>query len=256
MVLHDAHVIKRFEYIEHLEHEIAWYDFTQEADYWAKRSGITRTEAAMLLCRFEPREQSYDDAKRMSTGDMRIDKESIKNESSRLQNLERGLMDVEREDPRPRTLRDWHQAARTLGLAYHPWIDRYMEATASSALPVADTIAPEPQAVKTAEQRQAVVVPAPVPDPATPTAAAKIRSVRRTWLDVAGPYIVQVMKAEGCTTAKELFRALEKKAGPNSPFDRGFGNNREKLYVREIAQSLSVKTVQNNWEKVRELAQK
>lgn len=78
----------------------------------------------------------------------------------------------------------------------------------------------------------------------------------RTWLDVSSAYIVEVMQAGQYATAKELYRALEAKAGPNAPFDKGTGASRGSLFVREIAQPLSVKTVQNNWPVLRELARK
>ena len=82
------------------------------------------------------------------------------------------------------------------------------------------------------------------------------RAKPRTWWDVSSAYIVEVMQAGQYATAKELYRALEAKAGPNAPFDKGTGANRGSLFVREIAQPLSVKTVQNNWPALRELAKK
>lgn len=78
----------------------------------------------------------------------------------------------------------------------------------------------------------------------------------RTWWDVSSAYIVQVIQAGQYATAKELYRALEAKAGPNGPFDKGTGANRGSLFVREIAQPLSLKTVQNNWPALREQAKK
>ena len=89
---------------------------------------------------------------------------------------------------------------------------------------------------------------------AAPVTNAKAKP--RTWWDVSSAYIVQVIQAGQYATGKELYRALEAKAGPNGPFDRGEGANRGSLFVREIAQSLSVKTVQNNWPALRELAKK
>ena len=82
------------------------------------------------------------------------------------------------------------------------------------------------------------------------------RAKPRTWWDVSSAYIVEVMQAGQYATAKELYRALEAKAGPNAPFDKGTGANRGSLFVREIAQPLSVKTVQNNWPALRELVKK
>ena len=82
------------------------------------------------------------------------------------------------------------------------------------------------------------------------------RAKPRTWWDVSSAYIVEVMQAGQYATAKELYRALEAKAGPNAPFDKGTGASRGSLFVREIAQPLSLKTVQNNWPALRELAKK
>ena len=84
----------------------------------------------------------------------------------------------------------------------------------------------------------------------------KTKAKRRTWWDVSSPFVVEVMRAGQYATCKELYRALEAKAGPDSPFDKGTGVNRGSLFVREIARALDVKTVQNKWQTLRELAQK
>jgi hypothetical protein len=71
---------------------------------------------------------------------------------------------------------------------------------------------------------------------------------RRTWLIVASPYIVDIMRAGQYATAKELCKALEAKAGTTgSPFDIGVGNHRWSLIVRETGKPLARKTVQNRW---------
>lgn len=97
---------------------------------------------------------------------------------------------------------------------------------------------------------------APAQSPAAPAPVVNPKAKRRTWWDVSSPYIVEVMQTGQYATCKELYRALDAKAGPDSPFDKGTGANRGSLFVREIAQSLDVKTVQNKWQKLRELAQK
>ena len=84
----------------------------------------------------------------------------------------------------------------------------------------------------------------------------KTKAKRRTWWDVSSPYIVDVMRAGQYATCKELYRALEAKAGPDSPFDKGTGASRGSLFVREISRPLSLHTVQNKWQKLRELAKK
>lgn len=90
----------------------------------------------------------------------------------------------------------------------------------------------------------------------SPTAKVKPITKRRTWEDVALTYIVGVMKSGQYSTCKQLFIALEDKTGTNSPFDKGTGTNRGSLFVREISQSLSLKTLQNNWPKLLDLVKK
>lgn len=87
----------------------------------------------------------------------------------------------------------------------------------------------------------------PVPKPA--------RATRRTWWEVASPYMAQVLKNGQFSTAKELYRALESKAGPDSPFDAGTGAHRGSLFVRDVALPLALKTVQNRFNDLRKLAQ-
>jgi hypothetical protein len=74
------------------------------------------------------------------------------------------------------------------------------------------------------------------------------------WLDVTGNYIAGIMKDRQIVSAKLLYRELETKAGPESPFDRGTGQNRGSLYVREIAAPVSLKTMQNNWKLLQSLS--
>ena len=98
--------------------------------------------------------------------------------------------------------------------------------------------------------------PAPVTDSASNAPVVTPKAKRRTWWDVSSAYIVEIMQAGQYATAKELYRALVAKARPNAPFDKGTGANRGSLFVREIARSLDVKTVQNKWQALRELAKK
>lgn len=95
----------------------------------------------------------------------------------------------------------------------------------------------------------------PAQDAITPVpevAARKQRRKRPTWRDVALPYVVDVFRAGNFTTAKALYVAIEKKAGPDSPFERGSGDNRAKLVVRELSKSVSMKTIQNAWDDIKE----
>ena len=76
----------------------------------------------------------------------------------------------------------------------------------------------------------------------------RLQAKRQSWRDVAWSYVVQVFSEGQYTTAKELYRALEKKSGTaSSPFDKGVGSNLGKLVVREINKSVATKTIQNCW---------
>jgi hypothetical protein len=94
------------------------------------------------------------------------------------------------------------------------------------------------------------------PESAQATTAPPLVAERRTWWDVASSYIAEIIRSGQYGTAKQLYRALEEKAGVDSPFDKGTGDNRGSLFVREIAQPLALKTVQNRFKDLRALANK
>lgn len=72
------------------------------------------------------------------------------------------------------------------------------------------------------------------------------------WWAVAGTHIIERQKAGRFATAKELYRALEANVGaPESPFVLGEGIHRGELIVAQINQPLALKTVQNNWSKIK-----
>lgn len=102
----------------------------------------------------------------------------------------------------------------------------------------------------------AVNNPVPTQNTAVPVpvvAASKHTTKRRNWRDVALPYVVDIFKAGNFTTAKALYLAIEKKAGTDSPFERGTGDNRAKLVVRELSEPVSLKTIQNAWADIKAL---
>ena len=85
----------------------------------------------------------------------------------------------------------------------------------------------------------------------TPESSA-VPAKRLTWRETVGPDIVAFLKDHKFGTAKELYHALEGTAGgPASPFDKGIGVHRGKLVVRHSGRPLSLKTVQNEWAKLR-----
>ena len=92
----------------------------------------------------------------------------------------------------------------------------------------------------------------PVQTAAKPVPVVNPKAKRRTWRDVAWPYVVQTFKASQYSTAKDFYRALENKAGTtDSPFDKGTGVNLHSLYVREMSETVVLKTIQNAWAEIK-----
>jgi hypothetical protein len=92
--------------------------------------------------------------------------------------------------------------------------------------------------------------------PASVAAApARQRAARLTWQDATGAYIIAKLRAETANSAKSLYRILEHDTGnPESPFDSGTGAHRGSLVVRKTGRPLSLKTLQNSWQDLRERA--
>ncbi|MBK6591255.1 MAG: hypothetical protein IPG23_00225 [Burkholderiales bacterium] len=118
-----------------------WFDATLDAHHWDALSDIAPTDAAMLLCCHNPNESSFEAICSDETGTTSYETPNNSREIAyppkHLRMLARRLVDIVTADPKPRSLRDWHQTAREMGLTYHSWIDAYMEAT---ALPIADIV--------------------------------------------------------------------------------------------------------------------
>ena len=83
---------------------------------------------------------------------------------------------------------------------------------------------------------------------------AVIEKPTPAWLLATGDYIVTVMKAQQANTVKKLYRALEAKAGSDSPFDKGTGQSAGRLYVRDIAGTLSEGTLKNFMPELKKMA--
>lgn len=110
-------------------------------------------------------------------------------------------------------------------------------------------LAPKPQQTAPATD---TATPAPVAASEPLDGGKSLPVKRRTWRDIAWPYVVETFKAGQYSTAKEFYRALENKAGTSgSPFDHGIGANLHSLYVRELSTTVSLKTIQNAWQKIR-----
>lgn len=93
--------------------------------------------------------------------------------------------------------------------------------------------APTPQAAQVS----------PVEEPVPPAKRSSL------W-DAVTPYIVETMRAGQFATAKLLFNALEATVGEGSPFEKGTGDNRGSLYVRDLSAPLALKTLQNKWQEL------
>jgi hypothetical protein len=128
MALHNAHVVC------YLLESGGWYEQTLEADHWASLGDVTSTDAAMLLCQFNPHAKTYESAKLSTTDELRPE---------HLIRLAERLADIDKADHRKRTLRDWHQTARDKELVYHSWIDGYMEMTATPKVAVSPSSKPQ-----------------------------------------------------------------------------------------------------------------
>jgi hypothetical protein len=116
------------------------------------------------------------------------------------------------------------------------------EAEQRTAPATSDAVQPEPE-------KPDAVQPEPQTAPETPGE----KSIAK-WLSVSRDYIAGVMREGRYGTAKELFNALNAKAvHESSPFEKGTGNNRGNLFVREIHRHVSLKTMQNNWSEIRSL---
>lgn len=96
-----------------------WYDATLEADHWSVLQDIKPVDAAMLLCQFNPNDTNFDDVVN-TTNDQTGPRELIQ--------LRQRFEELSKSEPKQRTLRNWHQAARAMGVRYHLWIDDYIEA--------------------------------------------------------------------------------------------------------------------------------
>jgi len=97
------------------EHRTGWYDATLDADMWFGLASPTPREAAMVLCQFNPHDDNCDPT-------------TITTDETGPEDFKRLLRvfeDLEKVEPKARTLRQWLAIAREKGLKYHSWIDAY-----------------------------------------------------------------------------------------------------------------------------------
>ena len=258
---------------EAAEQEAAWMDATLDAAGFFALEHVTPVQAAMLLCRFSPHDSAESEAESCTTDCTSPDD---------FKRLRLTFASIDQNRPARRSLLDWMGIAAGAGRAIHPWANRYAKhhglygppgpATEAEPEPapaklvvnvnvVTTTVnkpSPEPAPELPVQQSEAAPVEHPLNEEPTPDETAQKRTTARkkrlTWMDVAGPYIAGVMRDGQFATAKELFRVLEERAGPNSPFDKGRGGHHASLFVREIGQPVALKTMQTNFKKLREMA--
>lgn len=85
------------------------------------------------------------------------------------------------------------------------------------------------------------------------------RSRKRTtdsWWELSKEYIAQTFAQGKHASMRSLFRALLLKAGQESPFDKGIGDERGKLYHEETGKHIAERTLGNKGSEIRELAKK
>lgn len=112
---------------------VAWYDMTLNVRTWWSLSSVTPREAAMLLCRLDP----HDDT--LSPLSVTTDETSPDD----FKRLLRVFEDVAHAQPRDRRLNEWHDIAHDRELKYHSWIVAYRQALTKSGHMVDGAISEE-----------------------------------------------------------------------------------------------------------------
>lgn len=111
------------------EHMLGHWDYSMHAADWFGMAAVTPREAASLLCQSDP---LYDKA----------DPENHTNDETGPEDFKlllRVFSDVERSDPKDRTLIEWFTIAEARRCKNHSWISRYLEARQRLGVPVVPT---------------------------------------------------------------------------------------------------------------------
>lgn len=204
-----------------------------DAGDWVKYPSVTARDAALLVCGINP--TVYPDPEVSSPAGARL---------PTFRKVKSAFSSVAK-DGQDRTLKDWVAVAGDLC----PQVEidaRVLVALRSvKDLTVGSVFFGAPVETATPER------------PSEPLPAKSKGSSRRGWFEATSAFIAKVMREGQHSTAKELFRALKDGAGtPDSPFDKGEGVHRHNLYVREIRKPLTLKTLQNNMSRLRDLARR
>lgn len=97
---------------------LGWYDQTLNAAMWLSHGDVRPKNAACLLCGIVPDDNKVDP---LSTST----DETTPND---FRNLLYTFEDVDRCDPKQRTLEQWRNIASSRDLIFHSWIDEYLKA--------------------------------------------------------------------------------------------------------------------------------
>ena len=98
---------------------VGWYDATIEANHWFALSVVEPSEAAMLLCQFNPNTDSVASAEQS---------ENEETSPEQFKQLMRRFEDLQKTAPQCRSLGDWLDFASGAGLRHHSWTQSYQEA--------------------------------------------------------------------------------------------------------------------------------
>lgn len=106
---------------------VSWMDETLNANKHFGLLDVSPTNAAMILCQFDPLKQSIEDAQSSATDATKpID----------LKLLIEHFEALSRAKKECRTLLEWWRIARNAKLKYHPWVDAYIQAAQMDQQPV------------------------------------------------------------------------------------------------------------------------
>lgn len=169
MVEHDAHVREWQELCE--IHHIGWYDATIEAGHWFALAAVEPSEAAMLLCQFNPNADSLASAEQS---------ENEETSPEQLKRLRRRFEDLQNTVPLCRSLAAWLEFAIGANLKHHSWARRYRDALQAGAR--STTPAPVVPVPATPGSASSGVKPPPLRKPNGNEAAGPVFSMTRSAL--------------------------------------------------------------------------
>lgn len=194
--------------------EASWWDATLDADHWFSMTAISPLQAALLLTGFNPHDGGLE----------RLRADTSFND---LQKLHERFVDSASADGRACNLKAWLERAESQALKHSPWARRYLESKADT---------------RGGQDGEATAEGAPV---------EKASRRKPSWWKVAGPYVLELVRANRYATGKRLYLALRKEASNEaSPFTTRSEGVNQVLIVRQTGREVDLKTVQNKWPEI------